>query len=153
METAGERERPLSDAKRNWRRAHDRWGEFIIIYRFLYHSWGSGNLTMGIYVCPCCMLIFFRKQCFLTNGMQYIYCWWITLLSLFDLYCLKTWGVWISGMKVYISICGMWLTVDVAIDDFIWYVVRLIFMMILIWDNVVNDDHGIMSWYCYWWLC
>ena len=95
---------------------------------------------------------FSRKTMFLTNGMQYIYCWWMKLLSVFDLCCLKTWGVWISGIKD-ICICEMWLTVDVAIDEFNWYMVMLIFMMILIWDNVVNDDHGIMSWYCYWWLC
>ena len=84
--------------------------------------------------------------------MQYIYCWWMELLSLFDLCCLKTWGVWISGMKE-ICICGMWLTVDVAIDDFNWYVVMLIFMMILIWDDVANEDHVNMNWCYYWWLC
>ena len=47
----------------------------------------------------------------------------------------------------------MWLTVDVAIDDFNWYVVMLIFMMILIWDDVANEDHVNMNWCSYWWLC
>ena len=82
--------------------------------------------------------------------MRYIYFWWITLLSLLDLCCLKTWGVWIPGMKD-ICICGMQLTVDVSIDDLNWYVVMLIFMMILIWDNVVSDYQVNMNW-CYYWL-
>ena len=89
---------------------------------------------------------------FLTNGMRYIYCWWIKLLSPFDLCCLKTWGVLTSGMK-NICTCEMRFTVDVVIDDFNWYVVMLIFMMILIWDDVANEDHVNMNWYYYWWLC
>ena len=104
------------------------------------------------YNCYWCACWFSRKTMFLTNGMRYIYCWWMKLLSLFDLCCLKTWGVWISGMKE-ICICGMRLTVDVAIDDFNWYVVMLIFMMILIWDDVVNKDHVNMNWCYCWWLC
>ena len=44
----------------------------------------------------------------------------------------------------------MWLTVDVAINELNWYVVMLTFMMILIWDDVVNDDHVNMNW-CYYW--
>ena len=57
-----ERESSLSNIERSWRRAHDRWEEFIIIYGFWYHSWGSGNLTIGMYACPYCMLIF-KKNC------------------------------------------------------------------------------------------
>ena len=84
--------------------------------------------------------------------MRYNCYWWITLLSLLDLCCLKTWGVWIPGIKD-ICICGMRLTIDVAIDDLNWYVVMLIFMMILIWDDVVSDDQVNMNWCYYWWLC
>jgi len=40
----------------------------------------------------------------------------------------------------------MRLIVDVAIGDFNWYVVMLIFTMILIWDDVVNGDHVTMNW-------
>ena len=61
-------------------------------------------------------------------------------------------GVWISGMKD-ICTCGMRLAINVAIDDFNWYVVMLIFMMILIWDDVANEDHVNMNWCYYWWLC
>ena len=102
---------------------------------------------MGIYACPWCILVF-EKIMFLTNGMRYIDCWWIILLSLLDLCCLKTWGVWIPCMKD-ICICGMRLAIDVTIDDFNWYVVMMIFTTILIWDEIVNDDHVNMNW----WSC
>jgi len=43
--------------------------------------------------------------------------------------------------------------VDVAIEDFNWYVMIMIIMMILIWDDVVNKDHVNMN-FCYcWWIC
>ena len=45
----------------------------------------------------------------------------------------------------------MWLTLDVVSDDINWYEVRLMFMMILIWNDVVIDDYVNMSW-CYYWL-
>jgi len=43
--------------------------------------------------------------------------------------------------------------VDVAIDEFNWYVVMLIIMMILIWDDVIIKDHVNMNWCYCWWLC
>ena len=52
-----------------------------------------------------------------------------------------------------ICICGMRLTVDLVIDDINWYVVMLIFMMVLIWDDVANEDHVNMNWCYYCWLC
>ena len=45
---------------------------------------------------------------------------------------------------------------DVVIEDDIdnnWYETMLVFMIILIWDDVVIDDYVDMSWCCYWWLC
>ena len=53
----------------------------------------------------------------------------------------------------YDMISGMWLTIDVVIDDINWYEVRLMLMMILIWNDVIIDDYVNMSWCCYWWLC
>ena len=46
----------------------------------------------------------------------------------------------------------VWIVVDVAIEDFNWYVMIMIIMMILIWDDVVNKDHVNMNCY-YWWIC
>jgi len=144
-----ERERPLSDPKRNWRRAHDRLGEFIIIYYFDtivgVREPNYGNICLSLLHAD-----FFYKTMFLTNGMRYIYCWWIILLSWLDSCCLKTWGVWISGIKD-ICICGMRLTVDVAIDKFNWYVVILIWddvvMMIMsTWIDVIIDEYVNMKW-------
>jgi len=48
---------------------------------------------------------------------------------------------------------GMRLIVDVTIGNFNWYVVMLMFMMILIWDDVVNKDYVNMNWWYCWWLC
>ena len=47
----------------------------------------------------------------------------------------------------------VWIVVDVAIEDFNWYVMIMIIMMILIWDDVVNKDHVNMNWCYCWWLC
>ena len=58
-----------------------------------------------------------------------------------------------QAWTIDVCICGMWLTVDVSIDDVNWYEVRLMFMMILIWDDVVIDDCVDMRWCCYQWLC
>ena len=97
-----------------------------------------------------CMPIFQEKLCFWRLGWD-IYCWWIKLLSLFDLCCLKTWRVWISGMK-NMRICGMRLTVDKAINDFNWYVVMLMFMMIMwIRNKVVVVDNVIEMRWCLCW--
>ena len=64
------------------------------------------------------------------DRMCYIYLLWcVKLLSLFDLYWLKTWGVRTSGMKVT-CMCGMQFIVDVANDDFNRCVVMLIILMI-----------------------
>ena len=110
-------------------------------------------LTNGMwYNCYWCACWFSRKTMFLTNEMRYIYCWWMKLLSLFDLCCLKTCGVWLSGMRE-ICICGMQLTVDVAINDFNWYVVMLIFMMDMWIRNeiaVVVDNVIEMRWCLCW---
>ena len=46
----------------------------------------------------------------------------------------------------------VWIVVDVAIEDFNWYVMIMIIMMILIWDDVVNKDHVYMNCY-YCWIC
>ena len=43
----------------------------------------------------------------------------------------------------------MRLIVDVAIGDFNWYVVMLMFMMILIWDDVVNNDIEMSCCWCW----
>ena len=40
---------------------------------------------------------------------------------------------------------------DVAIVGFNWYVMLMIIMMILIWDDIVNKDHVNMNCY-YWWI-
>ena len=93
----------------------------------------------------------------LTNGMWYICVCvcvemndivvfvWIVLFE--DLW------VWISGMKdIYVYMCEMQFVVDVAIEDFNWYVMIMMIMMILIWDDVVNKDHVNMNCY-YWWIC
>ena len=83
--------------------------------------------------------------------MQYIYVlWWMILLWLFDLCCLKTCECESQAWKKYIYVCEMQFVVDVTIKDFNWYV--MIIMMILIWDDVVNKDHVNMNWY-YWWIC
>ena len=45
---------------------------------------------------------------------------------------------------------------DAVIEDDIdnnWYETMLVFMIILIWDDVVIDDYVDMRWCCYWWLC
>ena len=60
-------ERSLSDAKRNWWRAHDRWGEFINILWLWYHNWGQGS-QLGE-----CMFVsiyagFQEKECFRLMG-------------------------------------------------------------------------------------
>ncbi len=61
--------------------------------------------------------------------------------------------VWILGMKdIYVYMCEMQFVVDVAIEDFNWYVMIMIIMMILIWDDIVNKDHVNMNCY-YWWIC
>ena len=66
----------------------------------------------------------------------------------------------------------MWITDDIVIDDINWYEVMLMFMImliendvvieddsdswrfmiILIWDDVVINDYVDMR-CCYWWLC
>ena len=62
--------------------------------------------------------------------------------------------VWILGMKeIYIYICEMRFVVNVTIEDFNWYVMRMIIMMILIWDDAVNKDHVNMNFCYYWWIC
>ena len=97
-------------------------------------------------------MLVFKKNYVFTNGMRYIYCWWMKLLSLFDLCCLKTWGEWISSMRE-ICICGMRLIVDVAINDSNWYVAMLILMMIMwIWNEVivVVDNVIEMRWCLCW---
>jgi len=60
--------------------------------------------------------------------------------------------VWILGMKE-IYMCRMRFVVNVAIEDFNWYVVILIIMRILIWDDIVNKDYVNMNWWYCWWLC
>ena len=95
---------------------------------------------------------FQEKLCFWWMRCDIYLLWWMKLLSLFDLCCFKTWGVWISGMK---EICmrGMRFLVDVAIDDFNWCMVMLIIMIILIWDYVVSKDQVNMNWCYFLWLC
>ena len=54
---------------------------------------------------------------------------------------------------VCVCVCKMRFVVDVAIEDFNWYVMIMIIMMILIWDDSVNKDHVNMN-CCYcWWIC
>ena len=48
---------------------------------------------------------------------------------------------------VSVCVCEMWFVVEVAIKDFNWYVMIMIIMMILIWDDNVNKDHVNMN--CY----
>jgi len=88
---------------------------------------------------------------FLTNGMRYIYCWWITLLFI-KLVLFEDLGSVNLRHGKYIYMRNA-LIIDVAIGDFNWYVVMLIFTTILIWDDVVNGDHVNMNWCYYWWLC
>ena len=62
-----ERERSLRDIERSWQRAHDRWGEFIIILWLWYHNWGQGTQLWE------CMSVpmyagFQEKQCFRLMG-------------------------------------------------------------------------------------
>ena len=52
-----------------------------------------------------------------------------------------------------IYICEMRFVVNVTIEDFNWYVMRMIIMMILIWDDAVNKDHVNMNFCYYWWIC
>ena len=61
----------------------------------------------------------------------------------------------------------MWFTDDIAIDDINWYEGTLMFMIMLIendvviegdidnnwWDDVGVYDNIDMRWCCYWWLC
>ena len=99
-----------------------------------------------------CMLVF-KKNCvfylwdvmylFLMNGIVND-----DIVVVWDLCCLKTWGMWILGMKficIYVE-CDYW-----------WYwwhwdKMMLMLMIILIWDDVDVDvyDNIDMRW-CWWW--
>ena len=116
-----------------------------------------------------------REIMFLTNGMLYNCYWyvcWFSGKTMFwwmgcdiYIYC-DEWNccvylicvVWRPGKCESqawkkICMCGMRFIADVAIEDFNWYVVILIIMMILIWYDVVNKDHVNMNWCYCWWLC
>ena len=47
--------------------------------------------------------------------------------------------------------CGMWLLMNIVIDDNNWYETMLVFMIILIWGDVLIDDNIDMRWCCYLW--
>jgi len=44
-------------------------------------------------------------------------------------------------------ICGMWFTYDIVIDDINWYEVTLMFMIMLIENDVVIKDDIDNNWY------
>jgi len=39
--------------------------------------------------------------------------------------------------NLYVCMCGIWFTDDIVIDDINWYEMTLVFMIILIWDDVI----------------
>ena len=67
---------------------------------------------------------------------------------------------WQMGCDIYIYIyicvcvCEMWFVIDVAIEDFNWYVMILIIMMMLLiktmstWIDFIVDDYVNMKWGC-----
>ena len=100
------------------------------------------------------MLVFQERLCFDEWDAIYIYIYIVMIDIVFFIWCVlfEDLVVWILGMKE-IYMCRMRFVVNVAIEDFNWYVVILIIMMILIWDGVVNKDHVNMNWCYCWWLC
>ena len=73
------------------------------------------------------------------------------IIVLLDLCCLKTWGVWISGMKFICMYVWNVITDDVVIDENNLYETMLVFMIILIWDDVVIVDNVIGMRWCWCW--
>jgi len=43
--------------------------------------------------------------------------------------------------------CGMWFTDDIVIDDWNWYDVTLMFMIMLMENDVVIEDDSDNNWY------
>ena len=78
------------------------------------------------------------------------------IVILWDLCCMKTCRMWISGMKLYVYMWNM-ITDDVSVYDNIdmrwcwcwwsyWDEMMLMLMIILIWDDVDVDDDIDMRW-------
>jgi len=98
------------------------------------------------------MLVFQEKLCFDEWDAIYIFIVMNGIVVSIWFVLFEDLRVWISSMKE-ICMCRMRFIVDVAIEDFNWYVVILIIMTILIWDDIVNKDHVNMNWCYCWWLC
>ena len=122
-----EHERPPSDIERSWRRDIHRWGEFILVYCF--------DIVVGVkepnYSDVCLSLLhagFQEKLCIwlMGYGLFVIDDWIVNdTLVVWDLCCLKTWGVRIT---------------------------YIIFICIYTWNAIIDDiDKIAMKWcWCLW---